>query len=79
WPATYVELLKELRQARVFVGNDSGPAHLAGIIGVPTVALFGASDSRLWKPLGPHVAVVERPLGELSMDQVLDAMNSING
>ena len=35
-PATYLELYDELNRAAAFVGNDTGPAHLAGIIGVPT-------------------------------------------
>lgn len=71
WPTTYVELLEELRYASVFIGNDSGPAHLAGIIGVPTITLFGQDNSRLWKPLGPRVSVLQRPFAELSVDEVL--------
>ena len=58
-PNTYVELLDELTRAAVFVGNDTGPSHLAGIIGVPTVALFGASNATHWRPLGPNVRVVQ--------------------
>jgi ADP-heptose:LPS heptosyltransferase len=56
-PATYVELLDVFKSARAFVGNDTGPSHLAGTIGVPTVVLFG-SDPTQWQPLGPHVHVV---------------------
>lgn len=44
-----------LRHARVFLGNDSGLAHLAGVLGVPTLALFGPTDPRQWRPLGPRV------------------------
>src|SRR5581483_10061941 len=40
-PETYLDLLSELSRASAYVGNDSGPTHLAGIIGVPTLALFG--------------------------------------
>jgi hypothetical protein len=56
-PTTYLELLDEIAQANVFVGNDSGPAHLAAIIGVPTVALFGSSPDR-WRPIGPRVTIL---------------------
>lgn len=38
--------------AAAYVGNDSGPTHLAALLGVPTVALFGPSDPRLWRPWG---------------------------
>lgn len=57
-PGTYVQLLEELSGAGVFVGNDSGPGHLAGIIGVPTLSLFGPTDPRRWRPLGPGVEVL---------------------
>ena len=58
-PATYLDLLNQIVSGSVFVGNDSGPAHLAGIIGVPTIALFGADPQR-WKPIGPKVHVIQR-------------------
>ena len=38
--------------ARCFVGNDSGATHLAGAVGVPTLALFGPTDPVSWAPLG---------------------------
>ncbi|HZN65025.1 MAG TPA: glycosyltransferase family 9 protein [Tepidisphaeraceae bacterium] len=59
-PATYVELLDVLKSARAFVGNDTGPSHLAGIIGVPTVVLFGSNPVQ-WQPLGPRVTVIAGP------------------
>lgn len=36
--------------ARLFVGNDSGPAHLAAALGRPLVVIFGSSNSNIWKP-----------------------------
>lgn len=52
------ELASTVRAARVFLGCDSGPAHLAAALGVRTVALFGPSDPRVWAPIGPAVRVV---------------------
>jgi heptosyltransferase-2 len=43
------------------VTNDSGLMHVAAAIGVPTVALFGPTDPRLWAPLNPLAAVIEPP------------------
>lgn len=45
-------------QCRCFVGNDSGLAHLAGFVGVPTVAIFGPSSPRRWAPVGRAVKVL---------------------
>lgn len=57
-PPTLLDLLDELGGANAFVGNDSGPAHLAGIIGLPSIVVFGPHSAARWKPLGPHVNVV---------------------
>ncbi|MBI1388809.1 MAG: hypothetical protein GC154_10225 [bacterium] len=40
-----------------FIGNDSGPAHLAAALGLPVTVFFIASDPRVWAPLGPLVEV----------------------
>lgn len=50
-----------IAHAGLFVGNDAGPTHLAALMGVPTVAVFGPSDPVLWSPIGPAVKVVRSP------------------
>jgi heptosyltransferase III len=42
-----------------FIGHDSGISHLAALLGTPTVALFGPTDSRIWAPRGRNVTVVQ--------------------
>jgi heptosyltransferase-3 len=76
-PATYVDLLAECSRARLFIGNDSGPAHLAGIIGIPTIALFGPMPPRRWKPLGPKVQAIDGPLEVISVKDVLQAASAL--
>ncbi|WP_025323545.1 glycosyltransferase family 9 protein [Deferrisoma camini] len=49
------DLIGLLAGAALFLGNDGGPAHLAGALGVPTVVVFGPTDPALWRPLGPRV------------------------
>jgi len=44
------ELVALLEGAALFVGNDSGPAHIASALGRPVVVLFGSSDSQAWGP-----------------------------
>ncbi len=58
-----VDLAARLRSMLALVGNDSGVAHLAAFLGVPTVAVFGPSDPLRWEPAGPHVAVVRPGVG----------------
>lgn len=42
----------------VFLTNDSGPMHIASALGVPTVAIFGATDEIATGPTGEHSKVV---------------------
>jgi ADP-heptose:LPS heptosyltransferase len=78
-PATPIDLLNQITSASAFVGNDSGPAHLAGIIGVPTIALFGTSPDR-WKPIGPKVTVIHREtIDAIPLDEIEKALKSACG
>ncbi len=55
---TLGDLLRVLARTALFLGNDSGPAQLAGALGLPTVSVFGPSDPRVWRPLGGKVRAV---------------------
>lgn len=58
-----IELAYLLNQADLFIGADSGPAHLAAAMQTPTVVLFsGTNDAGQWRPLGEHVRVLSRPV-----------------
>jgi heptosyltransferase-1 len=57
-PTDLRELAGLLGGASLVVGGDTGPVHLAASFGVPTVAVFLASDWRRNGPLGPRSAVV---------------------
>ena len=49
-----------LSQCATFIGNDSGPTHLAALVGVPCIAIFSARNAPgQWEPLGPHHVVIE--------------------
>ncbi len=56
-------------RASLFVGNDSGLMHIAAACGVPTLGLFGPSRDDLYRPWGPHGAVVRTPK---SMAELID-------
>ena len=46
----------------VFLTNDSGAMHIASALGVPTVAIFGATDDEATGPTGSHCRVVRQPV-----------------
>ena len=56
------ELAELIRGARIYVGNDSGPMHLAAAVGTPTLAVWGSSDSRRWRPWQVEHRVVQNLL-----------------
>jgi heptosyltransferase III len=67
-PATLLHLLQDaplltvaqkLRHCRSYLGNDAGISHLAGMLGIPTLVLFGPSDPTIWKPTGPIVVALK--------------------
>jgi len=47
---TLPEITALASKARVFIGNDSGIAHMAAAIGTPTVVIFGSSNRTHWRP-----------------------------
>ena len=49
-------------QAKLFVGNDSGIAHIAAAVGIPTVVVFGSSNINHWRPWtdAPNEVVFEK-------------------
>ena len=52
-PRTVAELLVLADRAGAFIGNDSGPGHLAAFCGVPTFTLFGPQLPEWFAPLHP--------------------------
>lgn len=71
-----------LANARGYVGNDSGVTHLAGALGVPTLALFGPTAPATWAPIGSSVLTLRAPRGEwagLRPQEVHDALERVLG
>jgi heptosyltransferase-2 len=54
------ELAAHLAGLDLLIANDSGPMHLAGALGVPTVAIFGSTDPRVTRPWAAERTVVVR-------------------
>jgi ADP-heptose:LPS heptosyltransferase len=58
-PRSVSELLVIADQAGAFIGNDSGPGHLAAFCGLPTFTLFGPQMAEWFAPLHPASEWVE--------------------
>ena len=58
-PRTVAELLLQIDHAGVFIGNDSGPCHLAACCGVPTFTLFGPQLPEWFAPMNPTAEWLE--------------------
>ncbi len=58
-PKTFRELRDGLVvEAALFVGNDSGPSHLAAALGIPSEIVFTTTNPGIWRPVGEKVTIV---------------------
>ncbi|MFZ1990306.1 MAG: glycosyltransferase family 9 protein [Alphaproteobacteria bacterium] len=58
-----------LARLSLFVGNDSGPMHIAAAAGTPTLGLFGTGWPAVYRPWGKKTAYIARHIG-LSPDEL---------
>jgi heptosyltransferase-3 len=80
WRNAPLDEVKSLMSgASLFLGNDSGPAHVAAAFGVPVVVLFGASDSIVWAPWRTESQTLASPggMGGISIQEVIAAADSL--
>ncbi|SPF39729.1 Lipopolysaccharide heptosyltransferase I [Candidatus Sulfotelmatobacter kueseliae] len=86
------ELIALTRRAKLFVGGDTGPMHLAAALCVPVVAIFGPTDPARNGPYGTRSIVLrnpaspttharnsqpDQPMLEIGVDTVVDAARSL--
>lgn len=56
------EFIELAAACEVFLTNDSGPMHIASALGIPTVAVFGATDDEATGPTGEVSRVIREPV-----------------
>jgi ADP-heptose:LPS heptosyltransferase len=73
------EALKLIAGAAIFVGNDSGPAHVAAAFAVPSIVIFGSSDPTIWGPWRTSGEAVSSPDGiaDIDVEQVIQAIQRL--
>jgi len=65
------QLIALTRRARLFIGGDTGPMHLAAALEVPVVAIFGPTDPARNGPFGTRTIVLRSPSSSTSYRHVL--------
>jgi heptosyltransferase-1 len=91
-PCSLTELIALTRRARLFIGGDTGPMHLAAALGIPVVAIFGPTNPARNGPFGTCSIVLRSPssptthsrraqadpgIMEISADEVVDAARKL--
>jgi heptosyltransferase I len=59
-PTTLAQLASLVRRARLFVGSDTGPLHLAAAVGTPCVGLYGPWPAARHGPYGPQNIALQK-------------------
>lgn len=75
-----LSVLKSLMSgAALFIGNDSGPAHVAAAFGIPVVVLFGPSDPVTWAPWRTESRVLTSSggIGNITVEEVMTAAEAL--
>ncbi|MDP9266871.1 MAG: glycosyltransferase family 9 protein, partial [Acidobacteriota bacterium] len=60
------ELIALMRRAKLAIGGDTGPLHLAAALEVPIVALYGPTDPRRTGPFGTQAIVLRSEISKIS-------------
>jgi heptosyltransferase III len=73
--APLAEVKNLISGAALFIGNDSGPAHIAAAFGVPVVVLFGPSNPVTWAPWRTEARVLTSKggIGQIAVEDVMAA------
>jgi heptosyltransferase-1 len=61
WKCSLSQLIALTRRARLFIGGDTGPLHLAAALRIPVVAIFGPTDPARNGPYGTKSIVLRSP------------------
>tara|TARA_B100000315_G_C14522479_1_gene562231 strand:+ start:215 stop:1249 length:1035 start_codon:yes stop_codon:yes gene_type:complete len=59
---TLKELAAIIRLLQLFISADSGPAHLSGSLGTPTLVLFGPTSEKISSPIGGGVKILRKDI-----------------
>ena len=76
-PPDILQLAGVLHKADLYLGNDSGPSHIAAALGTPSVVLFGPTDPAFWGPRGRTVEILRSTDGKLTSLKVSSVLAAL--
>src|SRR5439155_9468806 len=71
-PCSLTELIALTRRARLFIGGDTGPMHLAAALSAPVVGIFGPTNPARNGPYGTRSIVLRNPASPTSHSRRAD-------
>lgn len=68
-----------MSKATVFIGNDSGPAHMASAFGIPSIVMFSTTNPAIWGPwrTDSEVIVANEGLQTVTVSRVIAALERL--
>jgi heptosyltransferase III len=79
--SSLAEVKSLLAGASLFVGNDSGPAHMAAALGIPVVVLYGRLEHQViwapWKAVASRTLASPEGIGGIRTEQVIEAVEQL--
>jgi ADP-heptose:LPS heptosyltransferase len=70
-------LAEAISGSRLYIGNDSGPSHLAGLLGVQTLALYKSTSPLVWGVKGPNAVNIEAPTATLATAKIMEFLSRL--
>lgn len=75
------EVMSLLAGASLFVGNDSGPAHMAAALGIPVVVLYGRLEHQVtwapWKAVASRSLAAPEGISGITTEQAIEAIGQL--
>lgn len=68
-----------MSKASVFIGNDSGPAHMAAAFGIPSIVLFSVSNPAIWGPwqTESEILIAKDGMQTITVSRVIAALEKL--
>jgi ADP-heptose:LPS heptosyltransferase len=68
-----------IAKAAVFIGNDSGPAHMAAAFGIPSIVMFSSTNPAIWGPwrTESELIVAREGLQTVTVSRIIAALERL--